>query len=197
MDELTSIRCRLDDAITYGSKTKARRLAAQGLRIARENNNTAQIMYFRAQQEILKEEYREAIRYLDLAIRFNPRDGAAFNDRALCMAEMGMLADALTYLDQGIAVEPDYATIYHNKGWLLNRLGRPGEALPLFEKALALEPARSVTFENLADTYIRLGRIAEAREAYRRSLALLKRGPRSIREQIRKALQQLGEEHAE
>jgi len=194
MNDLLTIRSQLDAAITYGYMAKARRLAARGLKLARAKDDLAEIMYFRAQQKILLEEYREAIRYLDLAIRFNPRDGAAFNDRGLCMAEMGMLQDALAFFDRGIAAEPDYATIYHNKGWLLNRLGRHAEAIPLFNKALDLEPDRAVTFENLADTYVQLGRVPEAREAYRQSLALLKTAPRSIREQIRDSLQRLGEQ---
>jgi len=193
MHDLLTIRLELDAAITYGHTSKARRLAAQGVKVARQQIDLAEVMYFRAQQKIINEEYREAIRFLDLAIRFNPQDGAAFNDRGLCMAEMGMLREALTYFDRGIAAEPNYATIYHNKGWLLNRLGRHTEAIMLFNKALDLEPDRAVTFENLADTYLQLGRLKEARDAYRQSLALLKSAPRTIREQINGFLQQLGD----
>ncbi len=194
---MKEIRRDLDQAITYADMQKARRLAAKGLKMAREQEALGDIMYFRAQQEILAEHFREAIRYLDLAVRFNPSDGAAYNDRALCMTELGLFSEAFPYFDKGIKAEPDYATVYHNKGWLLNRLGRHQEAIPYFEKALALEPDRAVTFENLADAYQHLGRIREAREAYQKSLALLSDTHPDIRAQIEESIKKLEKrEHA-
>ena len=181
----TELRRQLDHAITFGEMVRARAIADIGLERSTEDEDLGEIMYFRAQHAILEEDYPEAIRCLDEAIRYNPKDGAAFNDRALCRIDSGgSLMAALADFDQGIAVEPDYATIYHNKGWYLNQLGRSEEAIAYLHKALELEPERAVTYENLADVYFRLGEKDAARQAYQKSLELLEDSYPDIREQI-------------
>ncbi len=181
---LTTLRHLLDEAITYGDLSAAKKLVAEGLRIAQEWDWSSEIAYFKAQREIIEGNDRDAMIYLDLAIKHNPCDGAAYNDRALCMIELGMVQEAFLYFDKGIASEPDYANIYHNKGWLLNQLGQHQEALPFFEKALALEPDRAVTFENLADTYIHLKEVQKAISALRKAAQLLTLSQLKIKEQI-------------
>ncbi|HRZ14222.1 MAG TPA: tetratricopeptide repeat protein [Candidatus Omnitrophota bacterium] len=182
---LLALRLQLDDAITYGSRKQAARIAAEGLRQARQRADAGEIEYFKAQKYILRAMYVSAIEHLDAAIRHNPADGAAFNDRALCMVELGIIDEAFAYFDKGIAVEPDYATIHHNKGWLLNNIGHFSEAIRCFREALALEPDRAVTYDNLADALYNLGDVRGALEAYKKVLSLLKPGRcRGIRKQI-------------
>lgn len=191
MNEFLSLRLALDDAITYGSVEPAMRLAKEGLAKARQKKVLSEEAYFRGQIEILGENFTEAIKCFDEAIRLNPYDGAAYNDRALCMVEMGIIDGAWYYFDKGIEVEPDYATVYHNKGWLLNNLGRSIEAIGCFKKALELDPVRAVTYENLADAYGNLGRHTDALEAYQKALQLLKPGHEDIREQIMRQIDTL------
>jgi tetratricopeptide (TPR) repeat protein len=179
------LRKKLDDAITYGTKKEALALAREGLRKAKLAKSAGETEYFKAQLHIIKNNFATAIGHLDLAIAHNPADGAAFNDRALCMVELGIIDEAFSFFDRGIAVEPDYATIYHNKGWLLNNIGRHTEAIRCLRKALELEPGRAVTYDNLADAQMNLGNRAGALESYRKVLRLLK--PREcpgIRKQI-------------
>lgn len=183
---LLKSRIELDQAITYGSQTQARRLAGKFLKQAREKGLKGEIEYFTGQVEMLKGNPVTAIEHFDAAIKYNPRDGAAYNDRALCMVELGIINEAFDYFDKGIEAEPDYATVYHNKGWLLNNLGRHSEAIKYFEKALSLEPGRAVTYDNLADAYLNLLDYPRALEAYRQVLTLLKpRSCRGIRKEIK------------
>jgi tetratricopeptide (TPR) repeat protein len=168
---LWALRIKLDEAITYGTKKEAFLLAKDGLKKAKKKNLSGEISYFKGQIEILKKRYTSAIEYFDAAIRFNPKDGAAYNDRALCMVELGIIDEALIYFDKGIEVESDYATIYHNKGWLLNNIGRYREAIACFRKALALEPDRPVTYDNLADALYNLADYKGALEAYKKACA--------------------------
>jgi tetratricopeptide (TPR) repeat protein len=180
-----ALRKELDDAITYGTQKVSLALAHKGLRMAKAADVSGEIEYFKAQIQMIKKNFATAIEYCDRAIEFNPYDGAAFNDRALCMIELGIIDEALTFFDRGIAVEPDYATIYHNKGWLLNNIGRHTEAIRCFHKALELEPGRAVTYDNLADAQASLGDRQGAIVSYRKVLELLKPGEcRSIRKQI-------------
>ncbi len=186
---LPGIRKQLDDAITYESRKKAWVIACAGLCRARKRNDEAEAQYFLAQKDILKNRFVSAIEHLDKAIALNPADGAAFNDRALCMVELGIIDEALGFFDRGIAVEPDYATIHHNKGWLLNNIGRFRESVDCFKKALEREPGRAVTYDSLADSLYNLGDLPAALAAYRRVLSLLKPGQcRSIRKLIRERI---------
>jgi len=185
MIDFCELRRRLDDAITYADFEAARQLAQEGLTGARSQGLLGESMYFRAQQRIINEDYEAAINCLDLAIQDNPADGAAYNDRALCVIELeGEEGQALADFDKGIEVEPDYATVYHNKGWYLNKLGRAREAVLYFEKTLELEPGRAVTYENLADAYIKLGEKPKAIEAFRKAFQLIPPEYPGIRDQI-------------
>ena len=175
----------MDEAITYGTHREALKLARQGLREAEVKGLPGEIEYFKGQIDLLNKKFANAIEHFDAAIKYNPRDGAAYNDRALCMVELGIIDEAFLYFDKGIAAEPDYATIYHNKGWLLNNIGRHNQAVECFKKALALEPNRAVTYDNLADALLNLSDYQGAQEAYQKVLELLKPGScRDIRKQI-------------
>ena len=180
----TELRIRLDEAITYGCSELARELAKAGLRRAREAELKGEIEYFKGQIEILNGNYYKAIKHFDQAVSYNPNDGAAFNDRALSMVELGIIDEAFYYFDKGIEAEPDYATVYHNKGWLLNKIGRYNEAIEYFKKALRLEPERAVTYENLADALVSLSDYKGALAAYEKAFDLLKPDYSDIKEQI-------------
>ncbi len=183
--DLSELRIKLDEAITYGSQAQAVRLAKEGLMQAGASGLSGEIEYFKGQLDILNEDFTSAIEHFDAAIKYNPRDGAAYNDRALCMVELGIIDQAFYYFDKGIEVEPDYATIYHNKGWLLNNIGRHTQALQCFKKALELEPERAVTYDNLADALFNLSDYQGACIAYKKVLELLGKGRcRGIRKEV-------------
>lgn len=192
--DLCGLRIKLDEAITYGTKKEAILAAHKGLKEAQEKELPGEVEYFKGQIQILKKRYVSAIEYFDTAIKYNPKDGAAYNDRALCMVELGIIDEAFIYFDKGIKVEPDYATIYHNKGWLLNNIGCHREAIICFNKALALEPDRPVTYDNLADALYNLSDYKGAQEAYKKVLELLKPSScRGIKIEIKKKIKVLEE----
>ena len=176
---------QLVDAITYAAFDSAQQLAQEGLSGAQAQELMGEIMYFKAQKDIINENYEEAINSLNLAIQYNHLDGAAYNDRALCNIELnGSENQSLADFDKGIEVEPDYAGVYHNKGWYLNKLGSHQEAIEYFKKALLLEPGRAVTYENLADTYLNLKDYKKAIVAYRKAFQCLKPSHVDIKDQI-------------
>lgn len=192
--EFTPMRRLLDKSITYHDIDAARRLAAEGLRMAEEKECLGEIFYFRAQFEIINERFGEAIVYLEKAIQANPFDGAAYNDIALCRVELGMVDGVLELFDKGIEVEPDYATIHHNKGWFLNNLGQHEEALKCLGRAIELEPDRAVTYENMAYAYESLGRVEEALKNYKKVLKLIREASEQIRKQIEQEIRRLENE---
>ena len=100
MNEFGQLRKSIDEAITYGRFELAARLTQEGLRQARQQELLGEIEYFTGQAEILEGNYYEAIEHFDQAIKYNPHDGAAFNDRALCMVELGIINEAFYYFDK-------------------------------------------------------------------------------------------------
>ncbi|MGD9015139.1 MAG: tetratricopeptide repeat protein [Candidatus Omnitrophota bacterium] len=184
MAEFSELRKRIDEAITYGCFELAARLTQQGLRQAREQGLLGEIEYFAGQSEILRGNYYEAIEHFDRAIKYNPYDGAAFNDRALCMVELDIINEAFYYFDKGIEVEPNYATVHHNKGWLFNKIGRHREAIECFKRALEIEPERAVTYENLANALANLSDYQGALDCYEKAISLLKADYSDIKKQI-------------
>lgn len=194
-DALNKIRKKLDDAVTYGSLPEAKKIAKDALREAQKRGLSGEAEYFKGQVELLKGNYVSAIEHFDAAIKCNPDDGASYNDRALCMVELGIIDQAFHYFDKGIKVEPDYATVYHNKGWLLNNIGRHTEAVKCFKQALRLEPERAVTYDNLADALYNLSDYKGALSAYKKVLALLKPGScRYIRKQVARQIKMMEDE---
>ena len=182
--DFTQLRRLIDNAITFNDLEQAKKVASEGLSMAQEMEVLGEQMFFRAQFEIIDDNFEDAIKYLDKAIEYNPYDGAAFNDRALCMIELGTIDGVVKYFDKGIEVEPDYETIYHNKGWFLNKLGHHQEALVLLNKALELDPDRAVTYENIGNVYENLGRINDAILAYEKALSLIDPSCEDIKNQI-------------
>jgi tetratricopeptide (TPR) repeat protein len=188
----TQLRREIDDAITFNDQDRAGRLIDEGLRLAREKESLGETLYFRAQEAIIGERFPEAIDLLRQALTYNPLDGAAYNDVALCLVEMGKIEGVPEIFDKGIAAEPDYATIHHNKGWFLNKIGRHSEALVCFERALAFEPGRVVTWENMANAFEAQGRISDAVNAYKKALFYLHASHKDIQEQLKAQIERLG-----
>lgn len=192
--QLSKLRLELDDAITYGRPAQALKIAGEGLKKAKGQGLIAEAEYFKGQIELINEDFPAAIKHFDAAIQHNPADGAAYNDRALCMVELGIIDQALEYFQRGIEAEPDFATIHHNKGWLLNNIGRHSEAIACFKKALSLDPRRPVTYDNLADALFNLGDYPGARDAYQKALELLGPGRcADIAGEIRKRIKSIEE----
>ncbi len=189
--DFTHLRRLIDEAITFNDLEAARRLIRQGLSLAEGKECLGEIMYFKAQHAIIEEDFSGATVYLDKAISYNPQDGAAYNDKALCLSEMGCIEGVLDLFDKGIEVEPDYATIHHNKGWFLNKMGHHEQSLVCFQKALQIEPGRAVTYENMANAYENMGCKDEAIKCCKDALKLTRNCFRDIKGEIKSQIKRL------
>lgn len=189
--DFSQFRRLVDEAITFNDLVSARKFICQGLFLAEEKECLSEMMYFKAQGAIIEENFSEAILFLDKALAHNSKDGAAYNDKALCLSELGHIEGILELFDKGIAVEPDYATIHHNKGWFLNKLGQHQAALLCFQKTLEIEPDRAVTYENMANTYENMGLKDEALRCYKEALRLTKHVFVAVKDEIRDQIRRL------
>jgi len=185
------IRRRIDKEITLFHFRKASRLIKKALTAARKEKNWFYIYYFTAQEYILKERFKEAIKYLDKALKLNPSDPLSYNDKAICLAEIGRFREAEKIFDEGIRRNRDEAILYHNKGWLLNFLNKDRKAIINFHKALELDPQKAESFFSLADSYYKLGNYREAKKYFEKAAKLVKGKSRYLFKEIERRLKEV------
>ena len=160
----------IDREITYFHFKRARRRILKCIKACSCGDDAFFLNYFHAQEEILGGHFRLAIHYIDKALAIRPWDGCAYNDRALCLADLDESELALKWFDQGIAQDVNCVALYHNKGWLLNSLGRHRSAIVCFHKALELDPRRPEALYSLADSYAHLDDLGRARRYFKKAL---------------------------
>jgi tetratricopeptide (TPR) repeat protein len=167
-------RKALDREITFFHFKRARKKISKCLKETKKKKDEFFLNYFLAQDKILKEKFLEAIGYLNKALKVRKNDGCAYNDKALCLADLGKFKEALDCFNQGLRRDPNCVSLYHNKGWLLNLLERYKEAVLCFKKALELDESRVEAIFSLADTYYHLGQRKLAKRYFRRALGEIK-----------------------
>ena len=140
----------VDREITFFYFSRAARRIAKCIKWAKKNEDTFFLYYFLSQRLILKENFLPAINYLNKAIKLKGSDGCAYNDKALCLADLGRHKEALECFNEGIRKDTSRPSLYHNKGWLLNLLGKHRQAIVCFNKALELENLRPEALYSLA-----------------------------------------------
>ncbi len=181
----------IDREITYFHFKKAKNRVVKCISAAKQRNDKFFLNYFFAQDEILRDNFRLAIHYLDKAIRLRPKDGCSYNDRALCLAELGKCDLALEWFNKGIRVDRNCVPLYHNKGWLLNSMARHHEAVVCFHKALEMDEARPESLYSLGDSYLALGQKARAYTYFNKALKAVCNKSSYVRQNIEKRMKSL------
>ena len=59
---------------------------------------------------------KKAIEYLSNAVRLQPYDAIAYNNRGIAYADLGDYQSAIEDYNQAIRLKPDYADAYNNRG---------------------------------------------------------------------------------
>ena len=116
---------------------------------------------------------REAgLSLIDRAVKVNPRNTAAFYNRAGILRDMARLEEALESYDQALALKADHHAALNNRGAVLHDLKRYGEAVASFDRAIAIKPDHIDAHANRGTTLVELERFEEALQSFDRALAL-------------------------
>ena len=107
-----------------------------------------------------------ALGFIDRALRLNPANSRAENNRAHVLNALLRPAEALASLDRALALQPADPELHYNRANTLMALSRTEEALTEFECALALNPALHQARQNMGIALTRLGRLPEALAIY-------------------------------
>ena len=114
----------------------------------------------------------QALDHINSALRLNPGNVAALNNRGIALQELKRFEEALETFDRAAALQPDYAEALSNRGNVLKFLRRFDEALASYDDALALRPDYADAHSNRADVLCELKRYDEALASSDRALTL-------------------------
>ena len=124
--------------------------------------------YLRAEESRLQ----DAVDGYDKAIRLNPDDANAFNNRGTAKSGLGRHDDALADYEEALRLNPDDAEVYGNRGAAKSGLGRHDKALADFDEAIRLKPDFAEAFNNRGNAKNALGRHEDALADYNEAIRL-------------------------
>jgi tetratricopeptide (TPR) repeat protein len=111
-----------------------------------------------------RDDYDHAAADFGEVVKFNPQNGAAYNDRAAAYKLKGDFDRALVDYNQAIAIDAKYADAYNNRGTVHLARREFDLAVADFNQAIALQ---AVTLNGQKSTpYINLGLIYDAKGDY-------------------------------
>jgi tetratricopeptide (TPR) repeat protein len=93
-----------------------------------------------------KREYQQAIECYDKAIRIEPLDFRAWNNKILALAQDGKHQEAIRVAEEILDAHPDVAVLWERKGRVLYEMGRLLDAEDCFSRAISSD-------EKIADNY--------------------------------------------
>ncbi len=91
------------------------------------------------------------------AVRLDPQDGPAFNNRANARTALGDSQGALADYDRAVELDPGYAFIYFNRGITKSGLGDRQGALADYDQALKIDPLNVFAYNNRGILRYKLG----------------------------------------
>jgi tetratricopeptide (TPR) repeat protein len=104
----------------------------------------------------------EALAAYEEAIRLDPTDALAYNNKGNVLQALGQYEEARVAFDEAIRLDPTHADAYCNKGTVLQSLGRYEEAIVVYDEAIRLDPTNADAYSNKGSALQHLGRYEEA-----------------------------------
>ena len=86
------------------------------------------------------ENYQKMVKPYENALKINPNDITALNNKGAVMAEFRAYPDAIECFDKVVEIEPNDAAAWHNKGYSLEKLVNQQAAIEYYDKALKVDP---------------------------------------------------------
>lgn len=121
------------------------------------------IAYFnRAAARVFMEEYKDALKDLEIAISFNPDSAEMYYYKGYCEAALFEYKDAIVSYSKAIELKPDYAQAYYNRGAAKGELELYEAGMSDFSTALEKDQDLEGGLINIALSKLGLGKFDEA-----------------------------------
>jgi tetratricopeptide (TPR) repeat protein len=115
------------------------------------------------------------------AIRLNPKDASAFNNRGIALDLSGYHDDAIADFNAAIRLESDYANAYNNRGAAYGMKKDWAHAIADYTEAIRCEPTDPVFYYNRGEINFNLGNYMIALPDFQQALKL---SPQMIHAQV-------------
>jgi len=116
--------------------------------------------------------YEDAIKCYDEALKINPEDAFAWNNKGIALDNLGRYDEAIACYDEALKINPEDAFAWYNKGIALKRLERFDEAIKCYDEALKIDPEDADTWYNKGLILGDLGKREEELACYDKALAI-------------------------
>ena len=117
-------------------------------------------------------ELAEAARCYNQAIKMDPKNPVAWNNKGLILAIAGKYEAALDSHSKAVELDEDYVDAISNIGMAYTKLGKFNEALTYYNLALEKKPGHDTTWNNKGNLLAKMDKHAEAMECYDRALEI-------------------------
>jgi tetratricopeptide (TPR) repeat protein len=119
----------------------------------------------------------QAAYHLYEALRLNPYNARAENQRGEDLVAQGKIAAGMARFQRAIKLKPDFAAAYNNLGLAYASQGRMDQALAMFQKTIALDPNFAAAYKNLGLALACQGKKREGREMLSKAVQLNPNNP--------------------
>ena len=130
------------------------------------------VIYNIAFSYITTRQYKQAVKYLRLALEFNPQNISVIHELALCYERTDDLANGIKFYQKYLDLDPFAENIWFSIGVLYSSLERYDKAVESFDFAIALSPDYTSAYFSKANTYVNAGKYHEAIEVYEEIIML-------------------------
>jgi tetratricopeptide (TPR) repeat protein len=115
---------------------------------------------------------REALGYLDEALRLKPDFAEAYKDRGNAYWNLNEYSRAIQDFGQALRLKPDFAEAYTGRGCAYNGLGQYSRAIQDLDQGLRLKPDFAEAYNNRGFAYTKLGQYSRAIQDFDQALRL-------------------------
>ena len=131
----------------------------------------ARSLFERGLEKERKSDFRGAIADYSEAIRLNPKDANAYNNRGSAKLDLGDKQEAISDYNESILINPNFANPYNGRGNVKRALGDEQGAIADYNKAIQINPEYAEPYNNRGnakdDLGDKQGAIADYNEAIR------------------------------
>jgi tetratricopeptide (TPR) repeat protein len=96
---------------------------------------------------------KKALEYLNNAIRLQPDDALAYNNRGVAYGELDQYQRAIEDYNEAIRLQPYLSEAYYNRGFTYGKLGQHQMAIKDYDEAIRLKPDDDAAYHNRGRTY--------------------------------------------
>lgn len=111
-------------------------------------------------------DFRQAIKFYDLALQDEPENWEIWNSKGLCCYQLGSTDIAASCFQRATAIDKTQWIVWLNFGMMCNSVGSYETAVKLFDIALQIRPKDSFILLNKGDSLSELGRLDTALDVY-------------------------------